>query len=261
VTPRQQKILDVLQAKGACTYQELEQLLDVSSMTVRRDVEVLAQRSALIKTLGGAQRSNAPRFLYETSLLSRIDTNRAEKEAITARALEFIRPEQTLFLDGSSTCIELARLIAKSELALNVITNSALIAIEVGRTPHAKVICLGGEYDPQSASFVGTLTEEACAKFFVDAAFMSTKAFVAAEGTYESSIATLRIKQLMAGRCAKLYLLVDSSKFEQRALCKVLDVNAIHVVITDSKCPKGPLEQLKSSGRQVVIASTPRVRL
>ena len=65
----------------------------------------------------------------------------------------------------------------------------------------------------------------------------------------------------MAGRCAKLYLLVDSSKFEQRALCKVLDVNAIHVVITDGKSPKGSLEQLKSSGRQVVIANAPKVRL
>lgn len=255
VNSRQQRILDELQSKGACTYKEFEKLLGVSSMTVRRDVDTLAKRDALIKTLGGAQYSKVPQFLYETSLSSRIGANRAAKDRIAARAMEFVRPHQTLFLDGSSTCIAFARFIAKTQLALTVITNSAIIAMEAGVSASVKVICLGGEYDPQSASFVGVLAEEACGKFFVDAAFMSTKAFSPAEGTFESSIATLRIKQLMAQRCSKLVLLVDASKFGQRALCKVIGIDAIHVIVTDEKSPKGALDQLRKGGRQVVVAA------
>lgn len=251
---RQQRILDELQAKGACTYKEFEKLLGVSSMTVRRDVDMLAKRDALIKTLGGAQYSNVPQFLYETSLSSRIGVNRAEKDLIAECAMDFVEPHQTLFLDGSSTCIAFARFIAKTQLALTVITNSAIIAMEVGVSPSVKVICLGGEYDPQSASFVGVLTEEACGKFFIDAAFMSTKAFAPSEGTFESSIATLRIKQMMAQRSSKLFLLVDHSKFGQRALCKVLNVDAIHMVITDAKSPKSSIEALRKAGRQVTVA-------
>lgn len=256
VISRQQRILDELQAKGACTYKEFEKLLGVSSMTVRRDVDMLAKRDALIKTLGGAQYSNVPQFLYETSLSSRIGINRAEKDLIAASAMDLIQPQQTLFLDGSSTCITFARFIAKTQLALTVITNSAIIAMEVGVSASVKVICLGGEYDPQSASFVGALTEEVCGKFFIDTAFVSTKAFSPTEGTFESSIATLRIKQLMAQRSSKLVLLVDSSKFGQRALCKVLSIEAIHTVITDGKSPKSALEALRKAGRQVIVAET-----
>jgi DeoR/GlpR family transcriptional regulator of sugar metabolism len=98
------------------------------------------------------------------------------------------------------------------------------------------------------------LTEEACRNLFADTAFVSTKAFAPTEGTFESSIATLRIKQLIAQRSSKLILLVDSSKFGLRALCKVLGVEAIHMVITDNKCPKNALEALRKAGPQVVVA-------
>lgn len=253
---RQQRILEALQTKGSCTYKELQKLLGVSSMTVRRDIDLLAKREVLVKTLGGAKHSKVPQFLLETSISSRFGTNRAEKEIIAARAMELIKPQQTIFLDGSTTCIALARQIAKSQFALSVVTNSGIIAMEVGVSPMAKVICIGGEYDAQSVSFVGGLAEAACGKFFVDTAFMSTKAFEPADGTYESSLVTLRIKQLIAAQSNKLVLLVDSSKFGQRSLCKVIDIRAIHTVITDRNCPKEAVKQLQEQGRQVLIAGS-----
>lgn len=162
--------------------------------------------------------------------------------------------------DGSSTCIAFARTLARSRLDLMVITNSALIAMEVGASPHAKVICVGGDYDPQSASFVGALAEEACGRFCIDTTFLSTKSFLAAEGTYESSTATLRIKQLVAKRSSRVVLLVDGTKFGQRALCKVLDVGAIGLVITDWQCPKGTLKVLRRAGCEVIVAAPARGR-
>ena len=89
---------------------------------------------------------------------------------------------------------------------------------------------------------------------------LSTKSFLAAEGTYESSTATLRIKQLVAKRSTRVVLLVDSSKFGQRALCKVLDVGAIHLVITDGQCTKATRQVLKRSGCEVIVAAAPRGR-
>ena len=258
--PRHARILELLQTRGTCTYGELGQLLGVSSMTIRRDIDQLARADALIKTLGGAQYAKVPQFLYETSLSSRLGVNRTAKELIASAALGQVRPRQTLFLDGSSTCIAFARALAKSRLELTVITNSALIAMEVGAAPSVKVICVGGDYDPQSASFVGTLAEEGCGRFYIDTTFLSTKSFLAAEGTYESSTATLRIKQLVAKRSTRVVLLVDSSKFGQRALCKVLDVGAIHLVITDGQCTKATRQVLKRSGCEVIVAAAPRGR-
>jgi len=255
---RQNRILELLQARGMCTYVELGRLLGVSSMTVRRDIHQLARRDALIKTLGGAKYAQLPQFLYETSLSSRMLVNRAAKERIAGLALGQIRAQQTIFLDGSSTCIAFARVLARSRVELTVITNSALIAMEVGASPNAKVICVGGDYDPQSASFVGAFAEEACGRYYIDTTFLSTKSFLATEGTYESSTATLRIKQIVATRSSRVVLLVDGTKFGQRALCKVLDVGAISLVITDAQCPKATLAALRRAGREVIVAAPAR---
>lgn len=251
---RQGRILEVLQAKGSCTYAELQTLLGVSSMTVRRDVDRLAKRQVLIKTLRGAQAAQVPQFLLETSLSSRIGVNQAEKEAIASNALALIEPQRTLFLDGSTTCIALARRIAKLPFPLSVVTNSAIIAMEIGAASQIRVIGVGGEYDAQSASFVGSVAESNCLQFYIDAAFISTKAFVPGDGTYESSMATLRIKQIIAKQCGRMILLADSTKFGKRALCKVLDARAIHTVITDDACPRDAIETMRSLGHALTIA-------
>jgi DeoR/GlpR family transcriptional regulator of sugar metabolism len=253
IAERQRRILEVVQTRGACTYADLEKLLGVSSMTVRRDIDALAGREALIKTLGGAQYSQVPQFLHETALSTRISVNLPEKAAIAAAAIGLVRDAQTVFLDGSTTCIALARLLARSPLTFTAITNSSLIALELGVSKTAKVICTSGEYDSQSACFVGPLAEEACGCFFEDVAFMSTKALAADDGTYESSMGTLRIKQLVAKRAGRLVLLVDSAKFGQRALCRVLAIDSIHTIITDSGCPQSALGILRRTGRQIVV--------
>lgn len=260
IHPRHARILELLQARGTGTYVELGKLLGVSSMTIRRDIDQLARADRLIKTLGGAQYAKVPQFLYESSLSSRLGVNRAAKDLIAAQAVAQVRPRQTIFLDGSTTCIAFARAIARSGPEVTVITNSALIAMELGASGTAKVICLGGDYDAQSASFVGSLAEEACGRFCIDTTFLSTKSFIAAEGTYESSTATLRIKQLVAKRSTRVVLLVDSSKFGQRALCKVLDVSLIKLVITDRQCPKSTQQVLRRSGCEVIVAGSARGR-
>jgi DeoR/GlpR family transcriptional regulator of sugar metabolism len=251
---REDRILEILQAKGTCTYAELQEILRVSSMTVRRDVDRLAQREALIKTLRGAQAAQVPQFLLETSLSSRIGVNQSEKERIATSALTLIEPQRTLYLDGGTTCIALARRIAKLPFPLSVVTNSALVAMEIGAAHHIRVICVGGEYDAESASFVGSLAEANCAHFYIDTAFTSTWAFQPGDGTYESSMARLRIKQIVAKQCSRLVLLTDSSKFGRRALCKVLDARAIHTVITDERCPREAVELMRSLGHSLTIA-------
>lgn len=250
---RQQLILDRLDGQGACSYRELTQWLGVSAMTVRRDVDELARRGAAIKTLGGVQKANAPSYLYETTLLSRLSAQRQEKRAIAEQAIELISPPQTIFLDGSTTCLELAKLVGRQLKGLTIVTNSALACLELGQGSENTVLGIGGQYDPACLSFAGPTSEDAAREFFVDIAFVSTKGFLPNEGTFESSVATFRIKQIIAEQCGKLVLLVDHSKFGRRALCKVLDVSQIHVVVTDSHTSEADRAQIESKGCKVVI--------
>ena len=87
---RAASILDVVDRQGTASYEALAEWLQVSTMTVRRDCEELIRLGKIIKTIGGIQQAHAPAYLYENPVRARIATNRAEKRAIAAKALELI---------------------------------------------------------------------------------------------------------------------------------------------------------------------------
>lgn len=256
---RRRVIAECVERKGACSYEELASLLDVSSMTVRRDVDLMTSRGEVIKTLGGAQKS-ATADLYETDLRARLLENRDEKRRIAREALSLVDGRCTLFLDGGTTCLELAKLLAAERSGLTVVTNSVLACLGLGKSSQNMTVGVGGQYDAPSASFVGPSAEEAAGKFFVDLAFVSTKGFIADQGTFESAVATFHIKQIVARQAGKVVLLIDHSKFNQRALSKVLDVSQIHTVVTDDAAPAKDLAALRRGGRQVRVAGHRRAK-
>jgi DeoR family transcriptional regulator of aga operon len=251
---RQEQILGWLERVGAGTYQELAQFLGVSTMTVRREVDELNARGLLIKTLGGVQRADAPNYLMETTIHGRMAQNRVEKQAIAQSAIGLIDGAQTLFLDGSTTCLELAKLIARRVRGLTIVTNSALTAMEIGRNRNNTVIGFGGEFDPNSCCFVGATAEDMAERYYVDIAFISTMGFLPGEGTFESTVANFRVKQLLSRRAKRVVLLVDHTKFGQRALARVLDTKEIHCVVTDKATPGADLAPLADAGIEVLIA-------
>lgn len=184
-TVRQRQILEWLEREGAGSYPELAERLGVSAMTVRREVDRLAALGRVIKTLGGVQRADAPSYLMETAIHARMGRNRVEKQAMARAAIALAEGAETLFLDGSTTCLELAKLIARRLRGVTVVTNSALTALELGHSRNNTVVGVGGELDPNSCCFVGSVAEEAAERYFVDVAFVSTMGFLPAEGTFE----------------------------------------------------------------------------
>jgi DeoR/GlpR family transcriptional regulator of sugar metabolism len=258
VKNRHRLILDLLETHGACTYQELGSKFEVSTMTIRRDVDFLASQGRVIKTLGGVQNAHAPSYFFETSLYSRIAKNRDAKQAIAEKALGLIKPGQTLFIDGSSTCLHLARLIATRCEELTVVTNSALTSIELGKSSKNMVVCLGGQFEKDTASFVGPTAEDAASKFFVDVALISTKGFIPGEGTFESSVGNVRIKQVFAEQSAKTVLLVDHTKIGTRALTKAIDIKRISAVVTNRPLTAKDSGALRRHSKDVLVASASR---
>jgi DeoR/GlpR family transcriptional regulator of sugar metabolism len=252
---RQRAIVAHLEAVGACAYQDLAGRLGVSEMTIRRDVDKLVERGGVIKTLGGVQTAHAPRQFYESAVQRRVRAHRLEKDQIAREALDSLQSQQTIFLDGSTTCLALARRMAETQRGLSIVTHSALVCLEFAQATENTILSLGGQFDPASACFVGPAAEETARRFFVDVAFLSTKGFLPGEGTFESSMATFRIKQIVAEQAGRVVLLVDHSKFGKRALCKVLDVDQIDEVITDAGAPADALAALAQRGVAVRVAS------
>jgi DeoR/GlpR family transcriptional regulator of sugar metabolism len=251
-------ILDVVDRQGSASYVALAESLEVSTMTVRRNCDELVRLGKVIKTIGGIQRAHAPASLYENTVRERIATNRAEKRAIAAKALDLIPNNQTIFIDGGTTNLALAELIADRRTGLTILTNSALTCVELSKGQNT-IIGIGGEYDPVTLSFVGSHAEEMAKSFFVDQAFLTTKGFLPADGTYESAVATFRIKQIIAERAVETVLLVDHTKFGHRALSKVLDISQIQQVVTDERTSKSDLASLRRAGISVSVAALAKV--
>lgn len=252
---RLQFILDHVDREGSASYDHLAKRLAVSTMTIRRDVDDLTKSGALIRIVGGVQKAHAPSYLYETAIHSRLAVERQWKRAIAREALARVGTQQSVFIDGSTTCLELAKLLATERKGLTLVTNSALACIELGQTNNNTIIGIGGQFDANSLSYIGAHAEDWARTLFVDLAFVGTKGFIADEGTFESFMPTFRIKQIIAQQAVEIVLLVDHSKFRQRALCKVLDVSQIHTIITDAKAPRSDIAQLERNGRIVQVAS------
>jgi DeoR/GlpR family transcriptional regulator of sugar metabolism len=200
------------------------------------------------------QSVRGPKHYYESPLQQRLSLHRQEKEQIAREAIELLEPQQTIFLDGGTTCLVLARQLAAKRHRVTVVTHSARGCLELGAAAEHTIVGLGGQFDPASSCFVGPTAEENAGRFFVDMALLSTKGFLPEEGTFESAIATFRIKQIIAAQAARVILLVDHSKFGQRALCKVLDIGQIHEVITDIGTADADVAKLEQRGLTVRVA-------
>jgi DeoR/GlpR family transcriptional regulator of sugar metabolism len=253
---RQKAIIDCFEQREEISYRELAEMFKTSSMTIRRDVEELCRRGLAAKTIGGVRQIDRSSILSETPLASRLVKQKAEKRAIARCGLSLIAPGQTIYLDGGTSSVELARRVAAHCKNITIVTNSALVCMELGRRRQNTIIGIGGQYEPSNLCFVGPSAEDSVRQFFVDLAFFSTKGILPAEGTFESFEPTYRIKQIIARQCRQVVVLADHTKFGERALCKVLDISQIHTVITDEQTPLDQRTALQQGGRRVLVATS-----
>jgi DeoR/GlpR family transcriptional regulator of sugar metabolism len=241
---RSELILDFVDAWGRVSYDDLAKFLGVSTMTVRRDCGDLAQEGKVLKTVGGVQRVNAELGFYEKTTDERMAMNALEKRAIAKEALELITEPCAIFVDGSSTCLALAKLIDRERDDLTVVTHSPEICLAL-RSGKNSVICAGGEFEPRSLCLVGADTENFVRSMFIDMAFISATGFIADEGTFESSPPMFRVKQAAARQASQVVLLADHTKFGRRALVRALDLSQIHHVVTKDQVPKTDISLLE----------------
>jgi DeoR/GlpR family transcriptional regulator of sugar metabolism len=251
---RSELILELVNSGFATSYKDLAKSLGVSPMTIRRDCEELARAGKIIRTVGGILRADPMLEFYEKTTEERIGVNPIEKHAIAKKALELIKPPCTVFIDGSTTGLALAKLIDKDLRGLTIVTHSLLVCLAL-TSGHNTTICAGGEFEPRSLCLVGSETERFARSIFIDIAFVSATGFLPTEGTFESSPATFRIKQEVAGQASELVLLADHRKFGRRALSKVLELKQISHVVTDDQVSEEQVAILRATGIKVTVAS------
>lgn len=231
---RKKKIVEVLKQREYADFSYLGQLFSVSEMTIRRDIEFLEKRGIVMRVYGGAKiRSERG---YEASIQKRLNTNLQEKRAIAMEAAKQIQDGDVIALDGSTTALQVSKWI-KDRKKLTVITNNISISMELATAPQIQTVLLGGFLRQSSLTLVGEMIKQSLNSFYIDKAFISSKAIHHTKGLTDFTVEEGQAKQAMIEKSNQVYVLVDRTKFGKASFFQVMSPNEIETIITDQLKP------------------------
>ena len=248
---RHQRLIDEINHRPGLLIRDLADMFAVSRETIRRDFDELSRDGRLHRRYGGA--SLSPTGLV-TSLETRKQLLRPEKESIAQVASELIVDHEVLMLGSGATIIILAQELARQNRPLTVITHSLGVALTLGPADSIRVLLAPGELDYTEAFLWGHETTDFIGKFVADTALFSCDG-ISSNGVMEVDSRTAWVERAMVAHSRRNVLLMDHSKYEQTSLERVCELAVIDVMVCDD-APVGELAGLLlQAGVEVVTSS------
>lgn len=249
---RRARILQELEYNSKVLVTSLSEKLNVSEVTIRKDLNELKRRHLLTRIRGGAMRLPEVRIGKDATIQEKKLKNYKEKRSIGKFAATLINEGETIILDSGTTTMEIAKNL-NSFNKLTIITNAIDIAIELSKYNRFSVILLGGHLRESSYSTVGPLAESTLKIFYCDKLFLGVDSFNIEEGVSTPNIEEANINQTMMSISKETIAVLDSSKFNKRSFAFIAPVNKINTIITDKGIPSEIKSQLKKMNIQLHI--------
>lgn len=229
--------------------------MNVSAMTVRRDLADLERQGYARRVHGGAilegQRS------FEPTLPKRAADHSTEKRSIVRTAIEMCRQDEAILLDVGSTTLFLAEELRDTpDLRLMIITPSVLLSRILADNPSYTVLVTGGVVRRGEYSLTGDLTTTSLKQFHVDRVFLGIAGISAETGLTEYNMEDATVKRAMVESAKEVVVLADASKFGKTALCEVGTFDMVDVLVTNRAPPPPLRDVLEASKVRVTIADT-----
>ena len=250
VEERRRRILELLDKHERAKVEELADRFDVSPVTIRGDLDALADTGALVRSHGGALKrlgQDAPIAVKET-------LHHGEKVRIGHAAARLIRQGETIILDSGTTTAEIARQIRLLQLKpLTVITNGLNVATELADLPHIRVIMIGGILRQMSYSTVGPQAEQLLRGLNADRLFLGVDGLDPDIGLTTPDVLEAQLNALMIRVAREVTAVTDSSKFYRRSLSLIAGLSDVHRIITDDKADPKLVGDLRSRNIEVMV--------
>lgn len=259
---RQDRILAEVRAHGAVRIADLVEALDVSEMTVRRDVTELDRAGLVRRVHGGAVAPDSPnRPTDEPGFEAKRAWATNEKSAIARLARQLVEPGQAVALSAGTTIHLLARLIADDTALrpLTVVTNSLPVAQELHEAPagpagRVDVILTGGSRTPSDA-LVGPVADAALGTLRVDRLFLGVHGLDAA-GLMTPNLAEAATDRALIECAAAVTVLADHTKWGTVGLARIAALHDVDQLVTDDALPDGARATVTDAGCELLLAST-----
>jgi DeoR family transcriptional regulator, fructose operon transcriptional repressor len=250
---RHAQLIGLLKERGYCSVVEMSQLLNVSSMTIRRDLHMLHEKQIVELTYGGARwiasKRNEPDFDIRTH------EHLVEKQAIGKLAVElFIKEGDVVGIDSGSTTLEIVRNLPN--IPLTVVTHSMAAANVVAQNKLYSLIVLGGVLQHGANCFCGPQAIAALQTLYINKLFLSASGLLLPHSLSCNNMLDAQVKQALISSSRQIILCMDSSKVGKAYLARFATLDVLNTLITDNGISDESREAIEQQQIQVITVST-----
>lgn len=247
---RQEEMLDLVRQRGFVSVDAFARHFDVTSQTIRRDINELCQAGLLRRYHGGAGLpSSVENVEYATRQVMYLDG----KRRIARTLARHIPDNASLFITLGTTPEEVAKALT-GHRGLRVITNNLNVAMILSDNPSFEVIVAGGVVRHRDRGITGEATIDFIRQFKVDFGIIGISGIDEEGALLDFDYHEVRVQKTIIENSRSVFLAADHSKFGRHALVRLGDLSDVDALFTDKTPPPGVCDVLAESGHPVILA-------
>ncbi len=256
LSSRKQKIIEFIASRESMSVKELSNLMDVSEVTIRTDLDVLEKNGKIIRYHGGA-RLIENRHKHEFDYQIRKNLNFQLKKKIGSYAAKGVNSNEVIVMDASTTAFAMGQDLRKLDYLryVTVIPFGIWTGVELLGNEHFNILLPGGYLRHATASLSGTATLEFFEGIIIHKAFLGAWGISIDQGITDQHLEQVDLKKLIVQKAEEVIIMVDGSKFNQSGIKSYATVDQVSKIITDQTAPIAEIEKMRELGVEVIIAS------
>ena len=248
---RREEINQMIQTKGEIHLSDLEKNFpELSSMTLRRDLDALEQDGAIVRIRGGAKSLSHLSMVKELAYSQRQVQNIEGKIAIAQKAVGFVEQGRSIYVDSGTTCMCLAQRIPDQNLF--ALSPAPSVGMELIKRPGIKVNLTGGQLNRETLTLSGFNAVEFVKGINIDLAFIAASAFSLHSGFSCGDFYEADLKKLIIKKAQKVILLMDHSKLDSGLPYTFAKLNHIDAWVTDLPLPDPVVKAVRQAGVEIL---------
>ncbi len=247
---RRQSIVELVNQSGRVVVGDLSQRFGVSDVTIRTDLQTLAEQNLLVRTHGGAVAVGTG--ATDLALALRRQRKVREKQRIGRAGAALVANGDAIYLDSSSTSLAIAHYL-KQRRHLTVVTNSLVVVQELLDAPHIHVVMTGGSLQRETGAFVGPYSQAVLDQVNIQTGFFGAHGIVVNPGLTDVSPEIAMAKRPLLEHCQQAIAVVDASKWGRVGIASFAAIDAMDLIITDDAAPHAEVEAAQLAGATVRV--------
>jgi len=238
MSDRTNSILEILTKDKKVEVSKLAKILSVSEVTIRKDLDILENKSIIKREYGYAL------LLSDDDINGRIAYHYNTKLLIAKQASKLVNDGDTIMIESGSCCALLAEELVNTKKNLTIITNSCFIASYIRDNSNVNIVLLGGIYQKDAQINVGPLVKQCSKDFLVDLFFIGTDGYDSVAGFTNRNQLRAQAVNDMSSQTKKVVVLTESEKFKKRGTVPLKLKDKEVIVITDEKIDNSSKQNL-----------------